>query len=109
MIYKDGYPMDENLRVTRCPLCENEEFSKKAEYCRICGTGLYNRCEGEWDRFANDEVYHYNPGNARYCETCGKPTYFLTKGLLEPWDKAKEKMLCEEIEEAEFDENDIPF
>ena len=57
MIYKDGYPMDSNLRVTACPLCGNEEFSDDAEFCRICGTVLYNNCEGQriYDDFGKEQ------------------------------------------------------
>lgn len=109
MIYKDGYQMDENLRVIKCPVCGNKEFSDDAEYCRICGTRLYNYCEGYYDGFAQENICHKNPGNARYCETCGSPTYFFKEGLLEPWDKATEKISCEETKEVEFDESDLPF
>ena len=26
MIYNDGFQMDDNLRVTKCPKCGNEQF-----------------------------------------------------------------------------------
>lgn len=86
MIYHDGVDYDhETLQVKICPVCRNEEFSKDAEYCRICGTSLYNYCEGEnvTDDFGVLHLLrHRNPSNARFCETCGKPTEFFKQGLL---------------------------
>ena len=46
MIYDDGVE-HEDMRVIECPRCENEEFSQDAGYCKICGLGAYNYCEGE--------------------------------------------------------------
>ena len=80
MHYK-GVELDDNLRVVECPVCKNTEFSSDVEYCRICGTLLFNRCVGI--------VPHDNPGNARYCETCGEKTYFLKAAILEPWHKVE--------------------
>lgn len=97
MIYKDGYPMDSNLRVTVCPLCGNEEFSDDAVHCRICGTGLYNNCEGQriYDEFGNyeDFVIHRNHGNARFCEKCGAPTAFAKANFLRPYLEVREEYL----------------
>jgi hypothetical protein len=92
MIYKDGYHMDDNLKVTECPVCANEEFSNDAEYCRICGTRLYNYCQGYYDDWYQKQIQHKNPGNARFCETCGKPTYFGIKKFLSDWKEAKTKL-----------------
>lgn len=86
--YNDGVPFDEEtLRVETCPKCGNQEFSENAMFCRICGTSIYNMCEGETDNngygeYIVDGSQHRNPSNARYCETCGKPTYFLSKNIL---------------------------
>ncbi|MEL7566271.1 MAG: hypothetical protein AAGU27_15495 [Dehalobacterium sp.] len=30
---------------------------------------------------------HANPGNARFCEMCDRPTYFYEKGWLKPWQE----------------------
>ena len=91
MIYNDGFTMDENIRVTKCPQCGNEEFSSEAIYCRICGSTLYNSCEGEdiYDYNGNFDhrKVHNNPGNARFCETCGKPTSFFTLKYLKPFNE----------------------
>lgn len=32
------------FRVTECPRCHNKDFSIDAEYCKICGLSLVNRC-----------------------------------------------------------------
>ena len=73
--------MNDDMRVAKCPKCENEEFSEEANHCRICGLKAYNLCEGEPEYDFNGEVidrhYHRNPSNARHCETCGAPTVFL--------------------------------
>jgi Zn-dependent peptidase ImmA (M78 family) len=89
MQYNDGVAYDEDtLRVNICPVCNNEQFSSNAEFCRICGTNLYNKCEGDMDYDMNNEPYyrnqHNNPSNARFCEICGKPTYFFSKKILVP-------------------------
>ena len=93
MRYNDGIPMGEDMRVTRCPRCENEEFDDEADFCRICGLSRFNRCEG----FENDSgyqsevVYHNNYGNARYCERCGMRTTFLLEGFLKPFENINGK------------------
>ena len=83
MTYQDGVAYDkETMRVKICPVCKNEEFSNDAEFCRICGTGLYNRCEGITTKDSANRHMHINPSNARFCETCGKETYFYKTGIL---------------------------
>ena len=94
MIYNDGFPMDENLRVAQCPKCGNEQFSEEAEFCRICGASLYNLCEGEdiYDYNGNFDHHeeHKNYGNARFCEKCGRPTQFFKERFLLPFDEVRE-------------------
>jgi len=93
MKYNDGYKVDDNMRVIECPKCENEIFSGDAVYCKLCGTRLFNECEGEPEYNYNGELidthYHKNLGDARYCETCGQPTCFLKEGFLKSWEEAK--------------------
>ena len=95
MIYDDGFKMDENLRVTHCPACGNEQFSKDAEHCRICGTSLFNYCKGDdiFDYNGNFDYHdaHKNYGNARFCEKCGRPTYFFQQKFLLPYDEVREE------------------
>lgn len=88
MLY-DGIDLGNNLCVLECPKCKNEEFSKDCEFCRICGSRVYNKCEGEWDDRDQYLIQHNNPGNARFCESCGKPTYFLKENFLKTWDKVQ--------------------
>ena len=93
MFYSDGPPVDKVGKITECPVCNNEELSKGANHCRICGLSLANRCEGieEYDGYNNREMaYHDNPANARFCEICGVETQFFRKGILKPWNEAKE-------------------
>lgn len=95
MIYDDGFAMDENLRVIRCPKCGNDRFSDDAGFCRICGILLYNLCEGE-DVFGfrgnfDHREEHKNCGNARFCETCGRPTAFFRETYLLPYDEVREE------------------
>lgn len=108
MKYEKGYAVDNNMRVIECPKCQNEVFSHNALYCKLCGTKLFNKCAGtpEYDGYGNevDTIYHNNPGNARYCETCGEPTYFLNEGFLKPWEE--EKADLEAFSEMELGEPD---
>jgi hypothetical protein len=92
-----GIDLDKNLRVIQCPKCNNTEFSENAEYCRICGALIYNKCEGEWNEREECLESHKCQGNARYCEICGKRTYFFNEGFLKSYNT-----------EEEFDE-DSPF
>lgn len=118
MIYDDDCSMDENLKVVECPLCDNEQFSENADRCRICGTKLYNYCLGQeiYDYHGNleDTIYHKNPSNARFCETCGMQTEFFKQGLLKSWDKYRQEideMLGTDKENSSvpFTEDDLPF
>ena len=89
MKYTDGVPFDpKTFRVKICPVCGNEEFSDNAVFCRICGTDLYNRCEGEVTEEQGEIRYtnqHKNPSNSRFCELCGRPTIYLTMKILAKW------------------------
>ncbi len=105
--YNDGVEYDEeSFRVKKCPVCDNDEFSEQAEYCRICGTSLYNKCEGVEQDNGYDGIYisnqHPNPSNARYCEICGKPTYFLLEHILVDY-----KSYLQKIDADTQFENDI--
>lgn len=92
MFYKDGFDLDSRERVILCPNCSNEEFSDKACHCRICGIELYNFCEGYYDNDLQEHIKHKNPGNARFCEICGAPTYFFKENFLKKWEDAKKEI-----------------
>lgn len=89
--YTDGVEYDAStLRVKKCPVCGNDEFSEKAGFCRICGTDLYNMCEGIPEEDGYNGLYyrdqHTNPSNARYCETCGKKTHYFMSNILKAYE-----------------------
>lgn len=98
MIYNDGYELEENGRAHVCPVCENEEMSEGTNYCRICGTYLINECPDiiNYDFNGNEYLQHKGcgvvPGNARYCEICGRETTFYKNRILEDWRKAKKNI-----------------
>lgn len=119
MMYDDGFPMDDNLRVTECPRCKNSQFSTEADFCRICGTSLYNLCEGEeiYDYNGNYEntQYHKNPGNARFCEKCGKPTQFFKEKFLRQFNEVNKQYAQQYFTEnpnstsSDVEYDDLPF
>lgn len=96
MKYNDGFAMDDDKRVLICPKCNNEEFDSEAKFCRICGSTLFNYCNGEdiIDSFGQyrETIRHKNGGNSRYCEKCGAETTFLKLGYLRPWDKVRKEI-----------------
>ena len=120
-------------RLSVCPVCENEEFSTEARYCRICGLNRINICEGIWDDnyygYGNGgHIHHENPPNARFCETCGTRTLFYNSGIIEPWKivlgmemdeidilpepikrTEKEAVVIATPITADDDDNDLPF
>ena len=87
MFYDDGFSLNGSMRVVACPMCNNEQFSGHAQFCMICGFPVHNACTGREG--------HRNPGNARFCETCGAETLFSTKGLLQPYEEVREKYVEE--------------
>lgn len=96
------------FRVTECPRCHNKDFSIDAEYCKICGLSLVNRCVleqigGDY-REPEYAPQHANLPDARYCECCGKETIFLYEGVLKSYNGEREKEQAKE-----FDRDVIPF
>jgi Zn-dependent peptidase ImmA (M78 family)/RNA polymerase subunit RPABC4/transcription elongation factor Spt4 len=107
MKYRDGVQLDEKGRAQECPQCHNEEISTSAEYCKICGTRVVNRCTSE-------QCGQIAQGNSRYCERCGTPTTFYFDGSLCEWKVYKEptgdenqSLSANRITPA--DEDDLPF
>ena len=73
MEYGPRIPYDEKtLRVKSCPKCLYKKHLNDAAFCIMCGTDLYNRCDG--NNMENED--HYNPPNARFCYRCGRPTSY---------------------------------
>lgn len=107
MLYNEQIQMDENNRLTVCPRCDNQEFSKGAKYCRICGLPLYNYCTEEGCETEN-------PGNARFCEFCGAPTIFNTYGVLRPYNEINPSAAAPQLFSvhgnfADVPEDELPF
>ncbi|MPL99689.1 hypothetical protein SDC9_45909 [bioreactor metagenome] len=90
MLYESDIKFDhETNKVEECPRCHNELFSENASYCRICGLVLKNACipEPEQDSYGNyyDPEPHQNPPDARFCETCGAKTVYLSNRILKTY------------------------
>lgn len=113
-------PVDENNRFLFCPKCGNKEFSSHANFCKMCGFYLYNTCQDEMIDYTDHEDYdesgnkiyipRTNPGDARYCEWCGKETLLSRLGLLLSWEEVIQAH--SEIAaglEPKQKEDDIPF
>jgi Zn-dependent peptidase ImmA (M78 family) len=76
-IQTDGFK-----RVVECPICKFKHVN--ADKCSRCGTYIFNYCS-EYLISGDDNCGFANPSNSRYCEMCGKPTYFYNRGLLSSW------------------------
>jgi len=72
-------------RFTECPQCGNRSFSTHALFCKLCGLYLYNRCSNLVSNDPKDACNEINPGDARYCEKCGRPTVLTRLGFLKSW------------------------
>lgn len=107
MIYDENIKMDENKKIIECPRCNNTEFSADAEYCKICGLPLYNKCGYFDDNGFFEGRGHINPGNARYCEICGCETIFFQLKVLSPYDKYAKKL--QNITTTNDNNYDLPF
>lgn len=101
MKYKK-FELNENNKLTECIRCGNEDNLEDANYCKICGAPLINKCtnyEGisEVNGYGNP-YYEKEPcgkiaeGNARYCIYCGEETTFYKSQLLDKWHIEKEKI-----------------
>lgn len=95
-----GVELDNEMKAKQCPRCENEEIID--DYCKICGTYLFNICTGldpsenygidyqftRWDNFEGG-CENLLDGNARFCTSCGSTSSFFEEGLLMRWDESK--------------------
>lgn len=78
MIYP-GYEVNERGQLIQCHWCGNDEIDDKAEYCKICGEYIINKC-------TNQNCGRTFASNARYCSLCGCDTTFYKQGLLPAWN-----------------------
>lgn len=114
MIY-DEFKLDDFGKATICPVCQNEEIEQEDEYCKICGTGLINRCTRivDWTQVGwNEDLPIYCDGkvsgNSRYCSKCGEKTTYFESGVLLPWrDEYKANRKAELRYEHELIEEEI--
>ena len=112
MIYECDIKYDQDTnRIKECPRCNNEIFSESAQYCRICGLEMINKCIPQplEDDRGNlyDQDPHNNSPDARFCEQCGAPTvYFQKHSILKSYEDVLKALSGNK--KQEFDE-DIPF
>lgn len=92
--YPEEIPMDKYKRVKECPLCKSTKFS--GDKCAVCGTYIFNFCS---DYLENGEegCTNTNLGNSRFCEICGKPTYYYKRRFLKTWNDTDDKNSVEVI------------
>jgi hypothetical protein len=84
VFYDSHIKMDSCKRVALCPVCKSNNF--REDKCTRCGTYIFNYCSEYM--ISGDHLCGFaNPGNCRFCEMCGKPTYFYKRGLIEDWEK----------------------
>ena len=72
-------------RVLSCPIC-NSTSVISGDRCGGCGTLIFNYCSSYFEHSITDNCSFANMGNSRYCEMCGKETYYSLLGLLRHWD-----------------------
>lgn len=85
LYYPEAKPMDRYKRVEYCPKCNNQIKAGSGEICSVCSTYIFNFCTSYFED-NSEECSYANPGNCRFCEMCGKPTYYNTNGFLKSWD-----------------------
>lgn len=83
--YPKEISMDKFKRMIKCPICGADTTKVQGDKCK-CGTYIFNFCLSFFDDSA-DGCSYANIGNARFCEICGKPTYYNKKGFLLPWQE----------------------
>lgn len=71
-----GFTKDHQFIV--CHACGNSDFSPYAQYCKICGSPLFNRC--------TENPTHLNYYDSNYCWACGEITeYGMTQKEHQGW------------------------
>lgn len=116
-----AHDLDDEMRVKQCPRCENEEVS--GNYCKVCGTYLFNVCTGiepntnydnrytRWDQVKQgcDELLD---GNARFCPSCGATSSFFEEGLLTRWDAVtteNNQLVSTDGTAIDISDDELPF
>jgi hypothetical protein len=82
VFYESHIKMDQFKRVALCPVCESKHFI--GDKCARCSTYIFNYCDQYM--VSGDYICGFsNPATSRFCEMCGKPTYFYRRGLISHW------------------------
>jgi hypothetical protein len=87
IIYPTDIRMDRYKRVLTCPVCHTDKNIASGDRCGRCGTYIFNYCSSYFDECQEDCSFA-NSANSRFCEMCGKPTYYYEKNLLRAWHEA---------------------
>lgn len=85
ILYPQEIILDILKRVLSCPVC-NSTITSTGDRCGRCGTYIFNYCSSHSENNIANNCSFANMGNSRYCEMCGKETYYYWLGLLRPWD-----------------------
>ena len=85
--YPEEIPMDQYKRALVCPFCKKDLSNITGDKCIPCGTYIFNFCSDFFNQ-DNGKCSYANLGNSRYCEICGKPTYYYKKDYLSTWQNA---------------------
>lgn len=101
----DDYMKYKEINLSKgCPLCDNEDIIENGKYCHICGLGLKNECQYEYDGLSKTFIQCEEaektpiPSNARYCPYCGSKTTFYSNNVLSSWQNEKNEIIIEDIE-----------
>jgi ribosomal protein L37E len=84
VFYHSHIKMDRYKRVLECPVCHSKHFN--TDKCSRCSTYIFNYCDQYF--VSGDDICGFsNPAASRFCEMCGKPTYFYRRGLISHWEE----------------------
>jgi ribosomal protein L37E len=86
--YPDEVKMDSFKRALVCPKCLRDISHIRGDKCTYCKTYMFNFCSEFLNNSAH-ECSYANPGYARYCEMCGRPTYYYKRSYLADWQTVK--------------------
>lgn len=101
MKYRNFVELNKNGRAIICPKCDNEDIGESDQYCKICGSYLYQECQERKCEVKLDS-------NARHCTQCGGITTFYYNEFLEKWDTEKEE-IDDKLRNLNLDDIDDDF
>ena len=113
MIYRNNINVNSWGQLDKCPKCGNEEIDSAAEYCKICGAYIIQKCLGEDGEYGNINFKRISgcecvpDGNARYCILCGSSTSLYYQSLLPKWEDETDTPSTTPY--SLKDDDDLPF